>query len=304
MAATEFRFASADGLGIACRRWDAASPRAVIQIAHGMGEHVGRYAGTIEALVSEGFTVYGNDHRGHGRTARPGGQGDFGQGGFPLLVEDMHSLSRIARREQPGLPLILLGHSMGSFAAQDYVLKHGAVIDGLVLSGSGALDSLATKAMSVPGANPLNARFEPARTPFDWLSRDDAVVDAFVADPLCFAQLQPAALGSFLGAGKRLCSPMDLRAIRADLPVYLFSGSDDPVGQQLDGVRLLMCRYRRAGLCDIAHDFYPGGRHEMLNEINRDEVLERLVAWLDLTLNTRPQPPRSSPCRQTASSPD
>src|SRR6516164_1007334 len=128
----EFRLTSRDGLQIACSRWNSRSQaRGVVQIAHGMGEHVGRYAGTIEALVSAGLTVYGNDHRGHGRTAATAAHyGDFGAGGFDLLVEDMGRVSRIAREENPDALLILLGHSMGSFAAQQYVLDHSREIDG------------------------------------------------------------------------------------------------------------------------------------------------------------------------------
>src|SRR5262249_12105756 len=122
--------------------------------------------------------------------------------------------------------------------------------------------------------------FEPARTPCDWLSRDTEVVDAFMSDPLCFAQLQPASFQSFLRAAPRLSNPVRLRRIRTGLPIYLFSGSHDPVGQQLEGVRLLIERYQKAGVYGISHDFYPGGRHEMLNEINRDEVRANLIAWI------------------------
>lgn len=283
----EFSFTSSDGLRIACTRWDSQGPvRGVIQIAHGMGEHIGRYAETIAALVSAGLTVYGNDHRGHGRTAPDNTHlGDFGEGGFDLLVEDMVQLTRIAKTENPGQPFVLLGHSMGSFAAQQYVLDYSQEIDGLVLSGSGALDGLARQASSAPaGSNVLNDHFEPARTPFDWLSRDQAVVDAFINDPLCFAQLQPASSASFLSAAPRLCDPISLRKIRDDLAIYLFSGSEDPVGQQLHGVRLLVRRYEKAGIYDVSHDFYRGGRHEMLNETNREEVRERLLAWIATVL--------------------
>jgi alpha-beta hydrolase superfamily lysophospholipase len=251
-----------------------------------MGEHMGRYAGTIDVLAAAGLTIYANDHRGHGLTAgSPSHRGEFGEGGFELLVQDMARLGEIARDEHPDLPLILLGHSMGSFAAQRYVIDRSREIDGLILSGSGDLDGLARIARQAPaGSNILNAAFEPARTPFDWLSRDQAVVDAFMHDPLCFAELRPEALASFLGAGPLLADPTALRNVRHDLPIYLFSGSDDPVGQQLRGVHVLINRYRAAEVSDISFDFYPGGRHEMLNEINRRDVQLRLLGWISRTL--------------------
>ena len=283
LSPAEFFFTSSDGLRVASARWGGRGPvRGVVQIAHGMGEHFGRYLGLIEALVTAGVTVYANDHRGHGRTAPSAADlGDFGEGGFDLLVEDMARVSRIAKDENPEKPFFLFGHSMGSFAAQHYVIDHSPSIAGVILSGSGALDGLAGVASSAPpGTNILNSRFEPARTPLDWLTRDNAVVDAFLDDPLCFPQLRPKSFASFLAAAPRLSDPSNLSKIRADLPVYLFSGSEDPVGQQLEGVATLVRRYRQAGLFDISHDFYRGGRHEMLNETNREEVLANLMNWL------------------------
>jgi alpha-beta hydrolase superfamily lysophospholipase len=112
------------------------------------------------------------------------------------------------------------------------------------------------------------------------LSRDNPVVDAFLRNPLCFPQLQPASFASFLGAAPRLSDPAKLRQIRRDLPVYLFSGSEDPVGQQLAGVQILIDRYRKAGIINLSHNFYPGGRHEMLNELNREEVCRNLLTWI------------------------
>jgi alpha-beta hydrolase superfamily lysophospholipase len=291
-ASTEFWFTSADGLNIACARWDCnGSIRGVVQIAHGLGEHLGRYAELIKILVEEGLTVYGNDHRGHGRTALSAKNfGDFGNGGFNLLVGDMVRLSGIAKEENPGKPFILLGHSMGSFAAQQYVLDHSRDIDGLVLSGSGALDGLARLAnssLAENNGNILNAAFEPARTSFDWLSRDSAVVDAFINDPLCFGALQPASLVSFLAAARRLSDLISLRTIRQSLPIYLFSGSADPIGQQLEGLRFLIDRYQKVGISKISCDFYPDGRHEMLNEINRSQVRANLLNWISMLLEGR-----------------
>ena len=279
-----FWLTSSDGLCIACARWESRGPaRGVAQIAHGMGEHMGRYAHTIDTLVAAGLTVYANDHRGHGLSAHAQ-LGEFGRGGFELLVQDM-VLSEIAREENPDLPLLLLGHSMGSFAAQRFVIDHSHEIDGLILSGSGALDGLArAPLLAFVDRNLLNAAFEPARTPFDWLSRNQVVVDAFIADPLCFKDLHPESLASFLGIAPRLCDPVALRKIRGDLPIYLLSGSEDPVGQQLRGLHTLIGRYRDAGLRDVAFDFYLGGRHEMLNETNRREVQTRLLGWISQTL--------------------
>lgn len=286
----QFQFTSSDGLRIACTRWDSHGPaRGVVQIAHGMGEHIGRYAELAEDLVESGFVVYGNDHRGHGRSAptRPS-LGDFGAGGFNLLVEDMFRLTLIAKEENPDKPLVLLGHSMGSFAAQLYAIDHSGAIDGLALSGSGALDGLVQLAKSAPpGDNILNRPFLSARTPFDWLSRDPADADSFMEDPLCFADLQPASKASFLAVSSVLADPANLRKIRSNLPIYLFSGSEDPVGQRLEGVHILIERLRAAGIRDISYDFYPGGRHEMLNEINRVEVRANLLRWISAVQRSR-----------------
>jgi alpha-beta hydrolase superfamily lysophospholipase len=246
---------------------------------------MGRYAELAETLLEGEFAVYGNDHRGHGLTAKPSGSfGEFGPGGFDQLVEDMISLRVIAKDEHRGKPYILLGHSLGSFAAQQFILDHSHSIDGLMLSGSGTLDGLARLAQSLPaGEDPMklmNAPFEPARTPFDWLSRDNAEVDAFINDPLCFPSLSATSMESFLDAFERLADPSEIRKVREELPIYIFSGSDDPVGQKLAGVRVLIDRYRSAGITSIAHDFYPGGRHEMLHELNRRDVITNLLVWL------------------------
>jgi alpha-beta hydrolase superfamily lysophospholipase len=204
----------------------------------------------------------------------------------------MVSLRVIAKKEHPGKPYILLGHSLGSFAAQQFVLDHSHSIDGLALSGSGTLDDLARIAQSTPSEQDpmklMNVAFEPARTPFDWLSRDSAEVDAFIKDPLCFPSLKPASMQSFLDAFPRLADPREIRKVRDDLPVYIFSGSDDPVGQRLEGVRLLIDRYRSAGLTSIAYDFYTGGRHEMLHEINHRDVITNLLVWMSGVLERGP----------------
>jgi alpha-beta hydrolase superfamily lysophospholipase len=288
-----FQFKSDDGLSIACVKWgNHGGVRGVVQIAHGLGEHIGRYGELADILVRDGFVVYGNDHRGHGLTAKLSGSfGDFGPGGFDQLVEDMVSLRVIAKNEHSDKPYILLGHSLGSFAAQQFVLDHSHSIDGLALSGSGTLDGLARLAQSISPDTDLmklmNAGFEPARTSSDWLSRDNAEVDAFIDDPLCFPSLKPESMQSFLDAFPRLADPRQIQKVRDDLPVYIFSGSDDPVGQKLEGVRVLIDRYRSAGLSSITHDFYTGGRHEMFHEINRRDVITNLLVWMSSIVERR-----------------
>lgn len=279
MSQDSFHFEGADGTRIAGYRWAASGPvKAVLQISHGMGEHALRYIAPLQPLRAAGIAIYANDHRGHGRSAKT--LGDFGPGGFAAVVDDMARLSAIARREHPGKKLVLLGHSMGSFALQIYLLAHSGLIDGAVLSGSAALDLLPPADPSANGLEAFNKPFEPARTPFDWLSRDAAEVDKYVADPLCGFSVDQPSLMSIFAAAAPLFEPGALTRIRADLPLYLIAGDKDPLNGGLAFLTPLVERYRAAGLKDVTHDFYAGGRHEMLNETNRAEVVANLGRWI------------------------
>lgn len=276
------RIRSYDGVPLAVWRWNTTRPRAIVQIAHGMGEHALRYGRLASLLNAAGYAVFANDHRGHGATAPDvASLGDFGPGGFDAVVDDLAIVSAIAREEHPGLPLILLGHSMGSFAAQYYVLDRSHDIEGLVLSGSSALDMLAAS-MSDPQAvkldNAFNAPFEPARTPFDWLSRDAAEVDAYIADPLCGFTVSPEGLATIFAGAAASATPS---GVRSALPILLLAGEDDPLNGKLALLHLLAQRYRDAGVADVETQFYPGGRHEMFNETNRAEVTANLIGWLN-----------------------
>ncbi|MGV8996574.1 MAG: alpha/beta fold hydrolase [Parvibaculaceae bacterium] len=280
-----FHFVGADGHQVAAWRWSKpVKARAVLQIAHGMGEHALRYKSKLEVLIDAGIVIYANDHRGHGATSVPEKYGDFGAGGFPALVNDMALLTGIARRENPNLPLILLGHSMGSFAAQLYVMDHSAAIDGLVISGSAALDLVVNAMPADPDAGALNAfngAFEPARTPFDWLSRDEAEVDAYIADPMCGFSVTPDSMASMVVPLLPTAEAGALNKICADLPVYFFSGDQDPVGGPgLSFLNVLVDRYAARGL-KVSKDFYKGGRHEMINETNSAEVVANLRKFIE-----------------------
>jgi alpha-beta hydrolase superfamily lysophospholipase len=281
-----FQFAADDGARIAA--WRLAperSPKAVVQIAHGMAEHMARYERLGHALAAAGYAVYANDHRGHGASAGLHGLGDFGPRGFAGVVADMAALSGVARAGHPGLPLMLLGHSMGSFAAQLYLLEHGHGLSGLVLSGTAAGDKLVEAVAASGGGGRLesfNAAFEPARTPFDWLSRDAAEVDAYVADPLCGFELKPTSVQSVFQATHGASLDPRLASVRKDLPVLVISGGFDPVtGPGQTFANTLVERYRAAGMRNVDHRIYPGGRHELFNETNRDEVTTDLIVWLN-----------------------
>ena len=284
MDETTLRFTSeaGDGAEITAYRWSGdGDPRAIVVVAHGMGEHAGRYRRLAEALVDAGYVVYAPDHRGHGRTAGSAdAHGNLGASGWDALVGDLGTLAAVARAEHPGIPLVAFGHSMGSFALQQYLLDHSADVEAAVLSGTTALDVVApaidpTKEVDLSA---FNLAFAPARTDYDWLSRDEAEVDAYVDDPDCGFGLDPAATAGMLA---RAGDTADVSAVRADLPIYLMSGDADPLAGGGPLVDLVADRYREAGVGDVTVVLYPQARHEILNETNRDEVTADLLAWLD-----------------------
>jgi alpha-beta hydrolase superfamily lysophospholipase len=282
---------SAGGHTLAVFRWlPDGDPRGVVQLTHGMGEHVRRYGHLADRLTAAGFVVQGQDHRGHGATARANGTepGVLGPGGWGELVADIGRLVELGREDIAGVPLVLLGHSMGSFAAQQWLLDHSEDVDAVVLTGTTLLDQL-EGAIDLPqgeDAAPIdlsafNAPFAPARTDYDWLSRDEAQVDAYVADPWCGFGLDPVGGAEMFSGGRAVADPQRLAAMRQDLPVYIAVGEHDPVGGPVVLAQALSDRYRGAGLKDVTFRVWPGGRHEILNETNRDEVEGELLAWIE-----------------------
>ena len=276
------------GTPLAASRWaPPKAPRAVIVVAHGMGEHRRRYKAPFAALVAAGYIVYAADHRGHGETVTDKAQlGDYGPAGYAGVVDDLTQVIAYARQENPGLPLILFGHSMGSMISQGLVIDHAKIIDALVLCGSCAVDVVAAAAATRDVLGTINATFQPERTPFDWLSRDNAQVDAYLADPLCGFGLTPESFMSLFGQGPRLADPASLARIPKKLPIYIMSGDRDPLAGDFNALQPLIERYRAAGL-SVDVKIYPGGRHEILNETNRSEVVADLLAWCDRTVAAR-----------------
>jgi alpha-beta hydrolase superfamily lysophospholipase len=284
MPVSELSYKSADGTKIVAYRWEPEDvlANAAIQLTHGMGEHARRYDHVAQALNDAGFVVYAQDHRGHGATADPVAYGDLGEGGWTALVDDIGLLSEKIRADNPGLPLILLGHSMGSFAVQQYLLDHSADVDGVVLTGTAAIDLL-EPALDLDAPLDLtgfNAPFEPARTDYDWLSRDEAIVDAYIADPACGFGIDADSAKVMFAGARRLADPAQVAAIRDNLPVYIAVGEADPVNGGLALLTPLTERLESAGLTDVTVRVYPEARHEIMNETNRDEVIAELKRWL------------------------
>ncbi len=286
----QFTFTGRDDTVITAYRWEpAGAPRGVVQLTHGMGEHLMRYGHLAATLSAAGFLVQGQDHRGHGATApSEDALGVLGIAGWNSLVDDIDVLVERAHQREPDLPVVLFGHSMGSFAAQQYMLDHSNRIAGLVLSGTAAIDLL-EPALDLDAPIDLsgfNAPF-PNRTGFEWLSRDAAQVDAYVADPFCGFGLDAEGGKAMFARAREVADPGRLVGIRKDLPVHVTVGELDPVNGQLALVNALIERLRGAGLTDVTLTVWPQARHEIFNEINRDEVEADLLAWLD-----RVVPPR------------
>lgn len=253
--------------------WSVEQPRGTVIIAHGMAEHALRYTRLIGHLNAAGLSVLAMDHRAHGRTSGPAGLGDFGAAGWDALVADIDPL--VERAGAAGLPVILLAHSMGAAAAQQYVPEHGAKLAALVLSGT----TLRNPGQPIPD---YNGAFE-SRTGYEWLSRDPAEVDAYVSDPLCGFEGQEVINGMDRTDPRRV-DPLLLARIPAALPVLLIAGDADPVNDNLQGLRYLKQCWRSAGVLSIDSRYYPGGRHEMFNETNRDEVTRDLCNWIVTTV--------------------
>ncbi|NWC66967.1 lysophospholipase [Pseudomonas sp. P7758] len=275
-------------------------PKALIMLAHGMAEHSGRYARLAQALCDAGYGLYAPDQRGHGRTADEGTLGLFAEkDGWNKVVGDLASLNQHIGQQAPGVPIILLGHSMGSYIAQAYLLHHSASLNGAILSGSnfqpvalyGAAKVIAhgeRLRQGLRGRSALidflsfgsfNKAFKPNRTAFDWLSRDPAEVDKYVSDPLCGFRCTNQLWIDLLGGLQQISKASNLAQIDPGLPILIMGGECDPVSE---GKRLksLANALREAGCQHLELSIYPQARHELFNETNRDAVTADVLTWL------------------------
>src|SRR5690625_228563 len=303
MRQENYRISVADGVELQVYRWlPAAKPQAAIQILHGISEHANRYHQVATTLTAAGYAVYAHDQRGHGLTAEPETLGFISDsGGWRRLLDDALAVHCHIVERHPETRHILLGHSMGSMLAQQFAIEQGALLDGLVLSAT----TFRTDPMPALGsalANLIGRWRGPAhrsalldflstgvlryairnrRTPSDWLSRDPAVVDAYIADPLC-GEVPSVSLWGEVYRGLRFIARRQQQArIPQDLPILLLAGGADPLSRGGRSVQRLAERYRALGIADVDCIIYPAARHEIFNEINREEVYADLRNWLD-----------------------
>jgi alpha-beta hydrolase superfamily lysophospholipase len=305
-----FTLAASDGADVQCYAWPVptppttpkGTPKATVQIAHGMGEHAQRYDRLAVALNAAGYAVYANDHRGHGITGAHN-LGYMGPDGWNRVIADAFELNRHVATAHSEIPTVLLGHSMGATLAQQYITRHGASIDVLALSGSGGfrnsplgflprlLAKIEARRLGPDQASELmqkmlfggaNKPFDgPQATGFEWLSRDADEVQQYIDDPACGFVISAGSLSDMYTGVATMQDPLALRNIPSTLPIYIFSGSADPVHGEQRGLMRMVDAYRRAGIDRVDYKVYQEARHELFNETNRDEVTADLITWLD-----------------------
>lgn len=304
-----FSFIGAENEKIYVYKWEPDSEcKGVVQIAHGMAEHGKRYEYVAKSLVSNGYSVYLNDHRGHGITAKSLERvGYLGEGdGFSLMVEDMHSLTEIIKKENIGKPIILLGHSMGSFLTQKYMSMYGTNISGAILSGTNGKNKFfnllvgsviakfkiitkgrkyKSKLLNKMAFCNYNKMFKPNKTEFDWLCSQNSVVKKYMQDDFCGGLFSASYFNDLIKCVKNNFKRANLLNIPRDLPVYIFSGSLDPVSNNGKGIVSLYDIYKKSGLNKVEYKIYQNGRHEMLNEKNKNIVIKETIKWIDKILN-------------------
>lgn len=293
---------ASDGYHIAHYHWPLPAPRHILVIAHGMAEHAARYDGLATFLNSQGIAVHALDHRGHGLSAKGQPLGHFGdENGWDKVIGDLAELIDQLRHAQPSIPLTLFGHSMGSFVSRSLFLRHHDKLNGLMLCATGfrqapiarQLGKIAqwlgrrngierpSRTMSRLVFGTFNLRFFPARTAADWLSRDPAEVDKYIADPLCGFDCTPGLWRDLFAAIVEMEGLEDKGVgFPLNLPIWLFAGSHDPVSMGGKGCQQLAERYRQAGMRNVEVSIFPLGRHEMLNEANKLEAWEAMAGRL------------------------
>ncbi len=310
MVKEEFWFDSRDGKSrLHAVRYEPEEKdgvRCVVQIVHGMAEYAERYEEFAGFLTARGCVVTGEDHLGHGKSVGEDGKPGYfcEQDPATVLVRDAHRLKKMTQALYPDVPYVIMGHSMGSFITRNYMFRYGTGVDAVIIMGTGMQPpALLAASKAVAGIQKFfcgsehvsklidrlafgsyNKNIENPRTPFDWLSRDNERVDRYMADPLCGFVFTVNGFSALFELISRLHDRENLKRIPAGLPVLMVSGAADPVGDYGRGVRSAYGSLRGAGLENIRLKLYEGGRHELLNETNRDEVMADIFSWIEETV--------------------
>lgn len=300
----KYNFNNLEDSKITYYKWgNIENPKAIVQIVHGMSEWVGRYDYFAEKLVEEGYLVYGHDHCGHGNSSKSLDElGYIGEKNrFYLMLEDIKLLNSIIRKENAGVPIILFGHSMGSFLSQRYVEEYGDTIDALILSGSNGRPKSFTKAgllvckmemmlkgdgnrsklMDKLSFGGFNSSVKNPSTDFDWLCSDGNEVNKYIEDEFCGFIYPTEFYFDLINGLWDIHKQENLNKIKKlNIPIYIFAGDKDPVGYMGKGIINLYDTYRSIGVKDLNYKLYKDGRHEMLNEVNKDEVILDIISWI------------------------
>lgn len=285
------------------------TPKGIIQISHGMAETAARYKDFARELTQNGYLVFANDHRGHGKSADSlEEQGYLGEkNGFSLLVSDIAHLTNLIRKDYPSLPIYLFSHSMGSFASQEYIMRYPDKIDGLILSGSNGEQGIAltggkiiskiemmirgkkakSKLMNYLTFGHYNKNFQPEVTGVEWLTRDKNEQIKYLNNPYCGSIFPASFYYDFLNHLQYIENEDHFDKIPKNIPIYILSGDQDPVGDFGRGISRLKDRYEKCGVKDLTSKLYEGARHELLNEINRTEIIEDIIQWLNKRVEAR-----------------
>lgn len=283
--------------------------KGIIQIAHGVGEHAGRYHSIAKVLQKEGYVIYANDHRIHGQSVETKEDLGFynGDNYFEDAISDMRQLTEIIKGEHPNKKIILFGHSMGSLLSREYVTKYGDDLEALILSGTASFmkglgsiglfsGKIISKFRGKHRSNEIlkslfftqfNKKFKPNRTKVDWISSDENQVDLFEADPYRIEDFSLSVFLDILKGSKKINEKTTFKSTPKSLPIFIFSGDKDPVGEMGKGVKRVAKNYKRAGIKDITLKLYKDGRHEMLNEVNKKEVEQDIVYWINKRINAQ-----------------
>ena len=300
-----FTFPSRDGItNCVAYSWEPEDGqiKAVFQIIHGMNEYLDRYDDFAEFLTQHGFLVVGEDHLGHGKTSLKEDLGYFcKEHPETVVVRDAHRLKKITQEKYPGIPYFIMGHSMGSFIMRKYLAMYGKGIDGSIVMGTGVMPGAVTgmgiflcnliglfrgerhisKLIYKIAFGSYNKHIEKVRTPQDWLTRDEAIVDKYRNDPLCMFQFTLNGYKTLFKILSYVCKEKNLTAIPDTLPILVTAGEADPVGNYGKGPTAVYEQYRKLGIKDVELKLYPECRHEILNELNRKDVYNDILSWVE-----------------------